>query len=81
LPGEEEHNCKKVYGAMTRVELGQWMTNYRHNNSVRFCVGGDGKFPELHTVAYDLQVDAPDKIIFRLLEETCSEAVRLAYQK
>lgn len=81
LPGEAEHNCEKVYGAMTRVEIGQWMTNYRHNNSVRFCVGSDGKFPEMHTIDYDLQLDAPDKKIFSSLEETCTEAVRLAYQK
>ena len=81
LPGEEEHNCEKVYGAMTRVEIGQWMTNYRHNNSVRFCVGSDGKFPEMHTIEFDLKMDAPDKKIFSSLEETCTEAVRLAYQK
>lgn len=81
LPGEAEHNCEKVYGAMTRVEIGQWMTNYRHNNSVRFCVGSDSKFPEIHTIDYDLQLDAPDKKIFSSLEETCTEAARLAYQK
>ena len=81
LPGEEEHNCEKVYGAMTRVEIGQWMTNYRHDNSVRFCVGSDGKFPEMHTIDYDLQLDAPNKKIFSSLEETCAEAVRLAYQR
>ena len=66
---------------MTRIEIGQWMTNYRHDNSVRFCVGSDGKFPEMHTIDYDLQLDAPDKKIFSNLEETCAEAVRLAYQK
>ena len=79
LPGEAEHNCEKVYGAMTRVEIGQWITNYRHNHSVRFCVGSDGKFPEMHTIDFDLQIDAPDKKIFSSLEETCVEAVRLAY--
>jgi hypothetical protein len=81
LPGETEHDCQKVYGAMTRVEIGQWMTNYRHNNSVRFCVGTDGKFPEMHTIDFDLQMDAPDKKIYSSLEETCAEAVRLAYRK
>jgi hypothetical protein len=81
LPGEAEHNCEKVYGAMTRVEIGQWMTNYRHDNSVRFCVGSDGKFPEIHTIGFDLQLDAPAKKIFSSLKETCAEAVRLAYQR
>ena len=79
LPGEEKHDCQKVYGAMTRIELGQWMTNYRHDNSVKFCVGSDGKFPEMNTIKYDLSLDAPDKKIFSSLEETCVEALKLAY--
>lgn len=78
LPGEAEHNCQKVYGAMTRIELGQWMTNYRHDKRVRFCVGSDGNFPELRTIAYDLQLDAPDKDVKKTLEETCLEALRIA---
>ncbi|MBI1968458.1 hypothetical protein HYS49_00965, partial [Candidatus Woesearchaeota archaeon] len=78
LPGEAEHNCQKVYGAMTRIELGQWMTNYQHDKRVRFCVGSDGNFPELRTIAYDLQLDAPDKDVKKTLEETCAEALRLA---
>ncbi len=77
LPGEEEHRCEKVYGAMTRLELGQCMTEYRHDNSFKFCVGSDGKFPELDTIAYDLSLDAPDKVIFGTLEETCAEALRM----
>ncbi len=81
LPGDAEHDCQKVYGAMTRVEIGQWMTSYKNNNSVRFCVGSDGKFPELHTIEYDLKLDAPTHEIRKTLEETCIEAVQLAYQK
>ncbi len=78
LPRESEHRCEKVYGAMTRLELGQWMTNYRNNNSVRVCFGSDGKFPELDTVKYDLSLDTPDKDIKTTLEETCLEAIKLA---
>jgi len=80
LPEEEKHNCNKVYGAMTRIELGQWMTNYRYDNSVHFCVGTDGKFPEMDTIEYDLSLDAPDKKIFNSLEETCAEALRLTLE-
>lgn len=80
LPGEVEHNCDKSYGAMTRVEIGQWMTNYRHDNSINFCVGSDNKFSELHTIEYDLKLDAPNKKIYSTLEETCEEAIRLAKQ-
>ena len=77
LPGEEEHKCEKVYGAMTRVEIGQWMTNYRHDNSVKFCVGSDGNFPELNTIEYDLSIDAPNKKVHDSLESTCNEALQL----
>ena len=65
---------------MTRLELGQWMTKYTYDPSIRFCVGSDGLFSELRTIAYDLQVDAPDKEIKKTLEETCVEALRLARQ-
>ena len=77
LPKEENHNCDKVYGAMTRVELGQWMTNYKHNENVNFCVGTDGKFSEIGTIIYDLSLDAPKKYIQTTLENTCIEALNL----
>ncbi len=80
LPGEEKHDCNKVYGAMTRVELGEWMTNYRHDNSLKFCVGSDGKFSEIDIIEYDLNLDAPDKKIYNSLEKTCAEALRIATQ-
>lgn len=81
LPGELEHNCKKVYGAMTRVELGQWTTRYSFNNKLKLCIGSDGNFQELDTIKYDLSIDAPDKMIFNTLEETCEEALRLAINR
>jgi hypothetical protein len=79
LPKEENHNCQKVYGAMTRLELGQWMTRYSFDKNVRFCVGSDG-FSEINTIAYDLSIDAPDISIKTSLEETCNEAIKLAYK-
>jgi hypothetical protein len=78
LPGEEIHDPKKVYGAMTRMELGQWMTNYRHDGSVRMVVGGDGRFPEMHTIEYDLSLDMPGKRIYGTLEDTCDAALALS---
>ncbi len=80
LPGQAEYNPNKVYGATTRLELGQWMTNYRYDNSVRFCIGTDGNFPEVDIILYDLKLDAPDKKVFPSLKETCAEAIRLAYK-
>lgn len=80
LPGEAEHDCEKAYGAMTRIELGQWMTRYSFDKNIRFCIGSDGKFSELDTIKYDLSIDAPDKRIINTLEETCKETIRLAHK-
>lgn len=77
LPGEESHNCKKVYGAMTRIELGQWMTNYKNDNSIKICIGSDDDFPELDTIKYDLSLDIPNIKILNNLEETCQEALKV----
>mgnify|MGYP001583684757 FL=1 len=38
LPCEVEHDCQKVYGAMTRVEIGQWMTDYKHDKMCAFVL-------------------------------------------
>ncbi|HJX05189.1 MAG TPA: hypothetical protein VJ461_00595 [Candidatus Nanoarchaeia archaeon] len=80
LPAPAVHTCDVVYGAMTRIELGQWMTNYRHDKSVRFCVGTDGNFPGFRTIVYDLLHDALGKDVKGTLEDTCKEAIRLANQ-
>jgi hypothetical protein len=68
-------------GFMTRFELGQISAEYKHNNSTRFCVGGEKGFIDIDTIRYDLSEDAPDKEIFDTLEETCSEAIKLAQQR
>ncbi len=81
LPGESEHNCSKSYGAMTRIELGQWMTRSRYESNLRWCIGSDGKFSEIDTISYDLGLDVPSKKIFGSLEETCDEALRLALKR
>ncbi|HLD00404.1 MAG TPA: hypothetical protein VJC39_01540 [Candidatus Nanoarchaeia archaeon] len=78
LPGEESHDCSKVYGAMSRFELGLWINEQRRNPGGNLCFGTDGKFPEWDTINYDLSIEMPDKIIYNTLEETCSEAVCLA---
>jgi hypothetical protein len=81
LPGEEKHDCRKSYGAMTRTELGQWMTKYAFDNSTRMCVGTDGKFSEIDTILYDLSLDAPGLKINNSLEETCFEALEIALKR
>lgn len=81
LPGEADHRCEKAYGAMTRVELGEWGTRLSYDPSLRVCFGSDGKFSEIDTIKVDLIANAPDKKIFDTLEATCDEALRLARRK
>ncbi len=80
LPGEIEHSCEKAYGAMTRVELGQWTTKLNLDRTLPICIGSDGKFSELDTIKYDLSLDAPEIELKNTLEETCFEATRLAFK-
>ena len=68
-------------GFMTRFELGQLTIKYEHDKSTRFCVGGEEGFMDIDTIKYDLSQDVPDKTLFYNLEETCSEAIKLAHQK
>ena len=78
LPKEERHRCHKVYGATTRVELGQWMTRYSMDNDIRLCIGGENWFPEFSTIRYDIELHAPDMTVHKTIKETCDEALRLA---
>ena len=75
LPGEEKHDCDQVYGAMTRLELGEFLGWYKFNKKVSFCVGTDGEFPEMKTLLFDLNLDSPNKTIFSTLEEACKGVV------
>ncbi len=81
LPKEVEHKCEKSYGAMTRMELGQWMTNYKNDKKISFVIGSDGEFSEIDTIKYDLLLDAPDKKVFETLEEAIEEALRIVLTK
>lgn len=79
LPGPGKiTNPKKVYGAMTRVDIGEMIERYRGDKTTRFCVGTNGKFPEFHTIECDLSVRAPDIPIRKTLRETCEDAIELA---
>jgi hypothetical protein len=81
LPFEEEHNCNKVYGAMTRFELGLVLGWYKYNKEISFCIGTDNDFSEFDIMNYDLKLDAPLKEIQYSLEKTCDKAIELANQK
>jgi hypothetical protein len=77
FPGETEHSCQKSYGAMTRVEIGEWITEYKYNPSINLIIGTDGKFSEFKTIRRDIDQKMPETIIYETLEETCRAAVNI----
>ena len=78
LPREESHHCVKPYGEVTRLELGQWMTRYKYDDSLKMCFGSDWKFPGIHLISYDLGLHIPDVTVHKTLKDTCDEALKLA---
>ena len=80
LPGMKEQPDieGKVYEALTRVEIGQWMTEYKHNPTIHICFGNDGLSSEIKQTQWYIQQYAPNKTIHITLEETCDEAIRIA---
>ena len=76
LPGETEHSCQKSYGAMTRVELGEWITEYKYNPSINLIIGTDGNFSEFKTIRRDINQKIPSLEIYQTLEEVCQQATK-----
>ncbi|MDO8556500.1 MAG: hypothetical protein Q7R96_05005, partial [Nanoarchaeota archaeon] len=95
LIGEQHHRCEKSYAAMTRLELGQHMTEYQKDPSSRICIGSpaekEQQMSELDTITYDLSRYMPHTVHQRAqdrfdlnlqgLEATCDEALRIASRK
>ena len=79
LPREESHHCIKPYGEVTRLELGQWMTRYKFDNSLNMCFGGNWRFPGIHLISYDLELHIPDVTVYETLSDTCDEALSICY--
>lgn len=67
-------------GLMTRLELGQLMAHYQHDENTKFCVGGNNNFSNIETIRYDLVIDTGKKIC-STLEETCDEALQMIKKK
>lgn len=75
FPGETEHNCQKSYGAMTRVEIGEWIIERKYNPSINIIIGTNGKFSEFKTIRHDIEQKIPEIKIYETLEETCQAAI------
>ena len=78
LPGPAGPLDGMVYGATTRFELGMWAARYAANPSLGLCVGTDGEFPTVHTIAWDLEHEMHGRTLHRSLEATVREAVNIA---
>ncbi len=61
-----------------RFELGMWAARYSANPGLGLCVGTDGGFPTIHTIAWDLEHEMPGRTLHRTLEATVREAIAIA---
>ena len=80
LANPERLTRNKAYGATTRLELGQWMTEYKRDNKLRVCVGIEKGFPDDKSIRYDLKEYAHIHV-HESLEDVCKCALQKAYPK
>ena len=78
LPGPAGPLDGMVYGATTRFELGMWAARYAADPSLGLCVGTDGDFPTIHTIAWDLRYEMPGRNLHGTLRETVRAAIDIA---
>ena len=78
LPGPAGPLDGMVYGATTRYEMGLWSSRFAHDSTVGLCVGTDGAFPTVHTIAYDLEHEMAGRTVHTTLEDTVRAAVETA---
>jgi hypothetical protein len=82
LAREDEHSCHRAYAQTSRFELAEWKAEHMYNGT-KLAIGveqQDGKdlFTGSRYIRRRMSQDCPEVPIFSTLEETCSEAVRLA---
>ena len=61
---------------MTRVELGEWITERKYNPSINLIIGTDGNFSEFKTIRRDINQKIPNLVIYQTLEEVCQKATK-----
>jgi hypothetical protein len=78
LPGALHTTEEMVYGATTRYELGLWTARAHADSSLGLEIGSDGEFPTIHTIAYDLEMELPERKLHATLGQTIDAAVESA---
>lgn len=81
LPRPARATGGAVYGATTRYELGLWSARYAHDDDMGLCIGTDGEFPTVHTIAYDIEMEIGPNSLHRNLGQTCKTAVHIAQER
>ncbi len=75
LPKEDPD---KVYAHMTTFELAKWIERAKLVPGTRIVIGTDGKFPEFHTIEFEIATElGVDFPIYRTLEDTVDAALTL----
>jgi hypothetical protein len=80
LAKEKEHNCERAYAQTTRFELAEWKVHNKLRGS-ELSLGIEKGFTGSKYIKRRFEQDCSGINIFDNLEDTCKEAVRLAFLK
>ena len=78
LAKETKHDCSRAYAQTTRFELAEWKMKHEFFKS-NLVVGVENGFTGAKYIKRRFMQDCPEVPVCDSLEETCEQAVRLAY--
>ncbi|HMF33383.1 MAG TPA: hypothetical protein VKK79_18300 [Candidatus Lokiarchaeia archaeon] len=80
LPVEKQHDCNHPYARDTRGELGEWRGRLAYDKDLRVVIGREEGFDTHYVIQRNYQTVVPGIKFYSSLDETCTEATRLARQ-
>lgn len=78
LAKESSHDCSRAYAQTTRFELAEWKARHEFLKA-NLVIGIEDGFTGAKYIRRRFMQDCPEVPICDSLEETCEQAVRLAY--
>lgn len=78
LAKETKHDCSRAYAQTTRFELAEWKMKHEFFKS-NLVIGIEDGFTGAKYIKRRFMQDCPEVPVCDSLEETCEQAVRLAY--
>ncbi|MDI6738322.1 MAG: nucleoside 2-deoxyribosyltransferase domain-containing protein [Nanoarchaeota archaeon] len=78
LAKESSHDCSRAYAQTSRFEIAEWKMRHEFNKA-NIVIGIEDGFTGAKYIRRRFMQDCPEVPICNSLEETCEQAVRLAY--